>query len=66
VKRIPIAGVVLLALFGMACAMEYRQRERVAGRGATRRVPIEQWENEGGALAPAPGASNTNTSQVPH
>jgi hypothetical protein len=64
VKQVPIAGVVLLALFGMACAMEYRLRERSAGRAATRRMPVEQWENEGGALAPAPGASNT--SQVPH
>ena len=63
-KQVPIAGVVLLALFGMACGLEYRLRQRRTGPGANKRVPVEQWENEGGALAPAPGASKT--SQVPH
>ena len=63
-KQVPIAGVVLLALFGMACGLEYRLRQRRTGPAATKRMPVEQWENEGGALAPAPGASKT--SQVPH
>ena len=62
-KQVPIAGVILLGLFGMACAVEYRLRTRGGGHAAARRMPVEQWENEGGALAPAPGASNT--SQVP-
>jgi hypothetical protein len=61
-KQVPIAGVVLLALFGIACGLEYRLRQR--GPAATKRRPVEQWENEGGALAPAPGVSKT--SQVPH
>ena len=63
-RQLPIAGVVLLGLFGIACAVEYRLRARGAGHSAFRRIPVEQWENEGGALAPTPGA--TKTSQVPH
>ena len=62
-KQVPIAGAVLLGLFGMACAVEYWMRERNSGHAATKR-PVEQWENEGGALAPARGT--TKTSQVPH
>ncbi len=63
-KQVPIAGVVLLGLFGVACAVEYWLRTRSAGHAAAKRMPVEQWENEGGALAPAPGAAKT--SQVPH
>ena len=62
-KQVPIAGAVLLGLFGMACAVEYWLKERGSGH-ATKRMPVEQWENEGGALAPARGT--TKTSQVPH
>ncbi len=62
-KQVPIAGVVLLALFGIACGLEYRLRPTLV-TAATKRRPVEQWENEGGALAPAPGVSKT--SQVPH
>jgi len=61
-KQVPIASVVLLALFGMAFGLEYRLRQR--GPAGTKRRPVEQWENEGGALAPALGVSKT--SQVPH
>jgi len=63
-KQVPIAGAVLLGLFGMACVVEYWLRERGTGPSSTRRMPVEQWENEGGALAPARGT--TKTSQVPH
>jgi hypothetical protein len=63
-KQMPIAGVVLLGLFGVACAMDHSLRARSAGRGPVRRMPLEQWENEGGALAPASGGA-TETSQVP-
>ena len=63
-KQVPIAGVVLLGLFGMACVVEYWLRQRSASHPATKRMPVEQWENEGGALAPVPGASKT--SQVQH
>ena len=63
-KQVPIAGAVLLGLFGMAYAVEYWLRERGTGHPATKRMPVEQWENEGGALAPARGT--TKTSQVPH
>ncbi len=62
-KQMPIAGFVLIGLFGMACAVESWLRTRSAGHAAVRRMPVEQWENEGGALAPAPGV--LNTSQVP-
>ena len=61
-KQVPIASVVVLGLFGVACAAELWLKTRSAGHSAARR-PVEQWENEGGALAPAPGASET--SQVP-
>jgi len=63
-KQVPIAGAVLLGLFGMAYAVEYWLRQRSSGPSATKRVHVEQWENEGGALAPAHGT--TKTSQVPH
>ncbi len=64
-KQSPIvAGVVLLGLFGLANVIDHWLGTRDAGRGTARRMPVEQWENEGGALAPAHGGA-TETSQVP-
>lgn len=63
-KRMPIAGVVLLGVLGVACAVDHWQRTRSSGRGPARRMPLEQWENEGGALAPTQGGA-IETSQVP-
>jgi hypothetical protein len=64
-KQMPISGVVMLGLFGIACAVEHWLRERNADRAAVKRkIPVQQWESEGGALAPVAGT--TKTSQVPH
>jgi len=63
-KKMPISGVVLIGMFGVAWFMDQWLIARSASNRLAKRTPVEQWENEGGALAPASGGA-TETSQVP-
>jgi hypothetical protein len=63
-RQFPSASVVLLMLFGGACLAERWLAIRAARLHPARKVPIEHWENEGGALSPPP-FSGIATSQVP-
>ena len=58
-----LIGVAALGLLGVAYVMNRWLMARSTGGAPARRMPLEQWENEGGALAPAPGGA-TESSQV--
>ena len=58
-RTILIAGVTAAASWLVTRWLDTRR----TASGLTTRHPFEQWENEGGALAPQAGG--TETSQVP-
>jgi hypothetical protein len=62
--RIPINGVVLLMLLGAAHLADQWLKSKASRTAVPKAKPVERWENEGGALAPATGGANA-TSQVP-
>jgi hypothetical protein len=64
-KRIPTSAVVLLTLLAAAHLADDWLRRKAARNETPKSKPLERWENEGGALAPASGGVKA-TSQVPN
>jgi len=64
-NRIPTSAVVLLTLLGAAHLADGWLTARAARAATPKSKPLERWENEGGALAPAVGGVKA-TSQVPN
>jgi len=64
-KSIPTVAVVVFTLLSAAHLADYWLSRKAARAATPKSKPLERWENEGGALAPAPGGV-TATSQVPN
>jgi hypothetical protein len=64
-NRISTSAVVLLTLLGAAYLADRWLTTNAARAATPKSKPLERWENEGGALAPAAGGVKA-TSQVPN
>ena len=63
-NRMPTSALVLLTLLGAAHLADQWLKSKAARAATLKTKPLERWENEGGALAPAAGDVNAS-SQVP-
>jgi hypothetical protein len=52
-NRIPTSAVVFLTLLGAAHLADQWLKSKAARAATSKTKPLERWENEGGALAPA-------------
>ena len=64
-NRISTSAVTLFTLLSAAHLADRWLTSKAARAATPKSKPLERWENEGGALAPAPGGVKA-TSQVPN